>query len=87
MKCLECKINNVKTEENFLCDDCREKLRLQNLHPVGIIPQGIWERHVKQERLLNIKAAIERYEMAELPIPNEWEHEYKYLKLELEILK
>lgn len=46
------------------------------MKPIGITPKDIWEYKVKEERLKNILSAMERFEKANIPIPNEWYNEY-----------
>jgi hypothetical protein len=51
--------------------------------PIGIMPKHFWEIHVKEDRLRNLLAAMERYENANEPFPNEWFVEYLNLTVEL----
>lgn len=55
--------------------------------PIGIMPKRIWDIKVKEERLKSLLSAIERYEKANEPIPNEWNVEYLNLTVELELYK
>ena len=55
------------------------------MKPIGIIPMHIWEYKVKEERLKNLLSAMERFEKANVEIPNEWNKEYLDLTLELGI--
>lgn len=41
-------------------------------HPVGLVPAPTWEDGVKQERIIDIKAAIQRYNMENKNVPDEW---------------
>lgn len=44
--------------------------------PLGLMPEKIW----KEERCNQLKMAIERYDKAGQPVPNEWQFEYTDLK-------
>lgn len=55
--------------------------------PLGITPKYIWERKIKEERLHDLLAAMDRYEKEGLRIPIEWNREYLELTTELELYK
>jgi hypothetical protein len=47
--------------------------------PIGIQPKYIW----KSKRIVDLSFAIERYRVANLPIPIEWVEEYNELLREV----
>jgi hypothetical protein len=55
------------------------------MKPIGITPKRIWEYKVKEERLKGILLAMERFEMVNETIPNEWYAEYLELTTDLKL--
>jgi hypothetical protein len=51
------------------------------------MPKRIWEHKVKEERLKAILSAMERFEKANEPIPDEWYKEYVELTTSLSLYK
>lgn len=53
---------------------------MNELHPIGIMPESIW----KHKRFIELGEAITRYIDAGLPYPPEWTEEYNRLYKEID---